>query len=62
MAIFTGNKQFDFQIDRFTSPFLDNTHVRQDREKISSFIKDFQTWFDWWSKKLKNTNKEMNLK
>ncbi|GIN73385.1 hypothetical protein J14TS2_38600 [Bacillus sp. J14TS2] len=53
MAIFTGNRQFDFQIDRFTFSFLDNTHVRQDREIVGSFIKDFQTWFEWWSEKAK---------
>ncbi|WP_314576485.1 alpha/beta hydrolase [Enterococcus gilvus] len=51
MTVFTGNKQFDFQIDRFTSSFLNNSYVLQDRENIGLCIKDFRTWFDWWSKK-----------
>jgi pimeloyl-ACP methyl ester carboxylesterase len=62
MAIFTGNKQFDFQIDRFTSPFLDNPCVRQDRKEIGSFINDFHTWFYWWSNKAKEYEQNNEFK
>lgn len=62
MAKFTGNTQFDFQIDRFTSPFLDNTRVLQDREEIGLFIKDFRTWFNWWSDKAKEYEQKDEFK
>lgn len=45
---FTGNKQFDFQIERFTSPFMDDPEVLKDRQTIGSHISDFTSWRQWW--------------
>lgn len=51
MIQFTGIKQFDFQIDRFTSAFIQHPMVAQDRATIGAAITDFSSWFTWWSNK-----------
>lgn len=36
--MFTGNKQFDFQIQRFTSLYIEDEEVQRDRKEIGSQI------------------------
>lgn len=46
--MFTGNKQFDFQIQRFTSLYIEDEEVQRDRKEIGSQIVDFNSWKRWW--------------
>lgn len=58
MEKFTGIKQFDFQILRFTERFKDLDSVKRDLTEIGNTVHDFQTWTAWWSEKAKEYENE----
>ncbi|EHJ51568.1 alpha/beta fold hydrolase [Streptococcus macacae] len=60
--VFTGNKQFDFQIERFTSPFTADKEVLEDRKTIGRHIKDFESWHQWWQSRAHHYEKAGKLK
>ncbi|MBP3041290.1 alpha/beta fold hydrolase [Bacillaceae bacterium Marseille-Q3522] len=58
MQVITGNRQFDFQINRFTMEFPDSPLVKEDLIDMQKNITDFESWYQWWSKSAEE--KEIN--
>lgn len=48
MKKITGNQQFDFQINRFTMNFAEQSSVKIDIEDMAKTITNMETWADWW--------------
>ncbi len=48
MEAITGNTQFDFQIERFTSAYVNHESVQRDRLVMRSCIHDFDSWIDFF--------------
>lgn len=46
---YTGNEQFDLQINRFTRDFENDPKVQADLEKIIPQLKDRDSWFRCWA-------------
>lgn len=47
---YTGNEQFDLQINRFTRDFENDPKVQDDLRQIVPKLKDTTSWFKCWSK------------
>ncbi len=47
---YTGNEQFDFQINRFTQEFEIDEKVQEDLKQIVPQIKDMDSWYKQWSR------------
>lgn len=46
---YTGNEQFDLQINRFTRDFENDPRVREDLERIVPQLTDLDHWFQCWA-------------
>ena len=46
---YTGNEQFDLQINRFTRDYEDNSKVQADLKEIVPQLLDMQGWYKNWS-------------
>lgn len=46
---YTGNEQFDLQINRFTRDFENDPSVQEDMKKIVPQLTDLDHWFQCWS-------------
>ena len=42
---YTGNEQFDLQINRFTRDYENDPKVQEDLKKIVPQLKDIDSWF-----------------
>lgn len=46
---YTGNEQFDLQINRFTRDYENDPKVQEDLKKIVPQLKDIDSWFKCWA-------------
>lgn len=51
MKKITGDKQLDFQINRFTMNLMDQKSIQSDLEDMSHKITNTDNWYQWWSLK-----------
>ncbi|MHC6179992.1 alpha/beta fold hydrolase [Clostridium sp. JNZ X4-2] len=57
----TGNKQLDFQINRFTSDFQNDSSIQSDLKDMKKSIKDLNSWCIWWSESAEKKEKEQKF-